>query len=135
MYGFTLAFKGVLLEGLEVVFIALTFGGNAHRIPLAALAAVSAVLLVALAGIAIRAPLARVPENTMKFVVGILLTTFGTFWGAEGAGATWPGSDAALLVLAPCIALFALALVAVLRRVPGGSAAQGSAQPVAAQAR
>jgi uncharacterized membrane protein len=135
MYGFTLAFKGVLLEGLEVVFIALTFGGNAHRIPLAALAAVSAVLLVALAGIAIRAPLARVPENTMKFVVGVLLTTFGTFWGAEGAGATWPGSDAALLVLAPCIALFALALVAVLRRVPGGSAAQGSAQPVAAQAR
>jgi uncharacterized membrane protein len=135
MYGFTLSFKGVLLEGLEVVFIALTFGGNAHRIPLAALAAVSAVLLVALAGIAIRAPLARVPENTMKFVVGVLLTTFGTFWGAEGAGATWPGSDAALLVLAPGIALFALALVAVLRRAPGGSAAQGSAQPVAAQAR
>jgi len=121
LYGFTLSFKGVLLEGLEVVFIALTFGSNAHQIPLAALAAVSAVLVVGLAGVAIRAPLARVPENTMKFVVGVLLTTFGTFWGAEGAGATWPGSDAALLVLAPCVALFALGLVAVLRRVPAGA--------------
>src|SRR6266702_1403615 len=135
MYGFTLSFKGVLLEGLEVVFIALTFGGNAHRIPLAALAAVSAVVLVALAGVAIRAPLARVPENTMKFVVGVLLTSFGTFWGAEGAGATWPGSDAALLVLlAPCIALFALALVAVLRRVPAATAAGARPQAAAVKA-
>ena len=126
MYGFTLSFKGVLLEGLEVVFIAVTFGSNAHQIPLAALAAVCAVLVVGLAGVAIRAPLARVPENTMKFVVGVLLTTFGTFWGAEGAGATWPGSDAALLVLAPCIALFALGLVALLRRLPAGARAQAA---------
>ncbi len=115
-YGFTLSFKGVLLEGLEVVFIALTFGGNAHDIPLAAVAAVAAVVLVGLVGLAVRAPLARVPENTMKFVVGIMLTAFGTFWGAEGAGARWPGSDAALLVIAPAIACFALVLVAVLRR-------------------
>src|SRR6266568_1920986 len=129
LYGFTLTFKGVLLEGLEVVFIALTFGSNAHQIPLAALAAVSAVVLVALAGVAIRAPLARVPENTMKFVVGVLLTSFGTFWGAEGAGATWPGSDAALLVLAPGIALFALALVAVARRVPAGPPRPGPTRP------
>jgi len=122
MYAFTLSFKGVLLEGLEVVFIALTFGSNAHRVPLAAIAAVSAVVVVALAGIAIKAPLARVPENTMKFVVGILLTTFGTFWGAEGAGATWPGSsDVALLVIAPAIAALALGLVAWMRRVPAGA--------------
>jgi uncharacterized membrane protein len=118
LYGFTLSFKGVLLEGLEVVFIALTFGSNAHNIPLAAVAAVAAVLVIALAGLAIKAPLARVPENTMKFVVGILLTSFGTFWGAEGAGATWPGSDAALLAIVPAIALFALALVALMKRVP-----------------
>ena len=124
LLGFTLSFKGVLLEGLEVVFIALTFGGNAHQIPLAALAAVSAVVLVALAGAAIRAPLARVPENTMKFVVGVMLTSFGTFWGAEGAGAHWPRSDAALLVIVPAIAVFALALVAVLKRVPPASADQ-----------
>jgi uncharacterized membrane protein len=134
LYGFTLAFKGVLLEGLEVVFIALTFGSNAHRIPLAALAAVSAVVLVALVGVAVRAPLARVPENTMKFIVGVLLTTFGTFWGAEGAGATWPGrSDVAIVVLAPSIALFALALVALLRRVPADSAGT-AADPVVVKA-
>lgn len=115
-YAFTLSFKGVVLEGLEVVFIALTFGSNQHDVPLAAVAAGAAVLLVATAGAVVRAPLARVPENTMKFVVGVMLTGFGTFWGAEGAGATWPGSDAALLVLVPAIAVFAVALVALLRR-------------------
>ena len=118
MYAFTLSFKGVLLEGLEVVFIVLTFGTNARDVPLAALAAGCTVVIIALAGAAIRAPLARVPENTMKFAVGILLTAFGTFWGAEGAGAHWPGSDAALLVIAPAIALFALGLVAMLRQIP-----------------
>jgi len=117
-YGFTLSFKGVLLEGLEVVFIVLTFGANQHDVGLAAVAAVCAVVLVAGVGLAIRSPLQRVPENTMKFVVGIMLTAFGTFWGAEGAGAHWPGSDAALLVLIPAIAVFALALVAVLRENP-----------------
>jgi uncharacterized membrane protein len=115
-YAFTLSFKGTLLEGLEVVFIALTFGSNAHNIPLAGVAAGAAVVLVAVIGVAVRAPLARVPENTLKFVVGIMLTAFGMFWGAEGAGAHWPGSDAALLVLAPVIALFAVGLVALLRR-------------------
>ncbi|HWF79061.1 MAG TPA: hypothetical protein VN695_00680 [Streptosporangiaceae bacterium] len=132
-YAFTLSFKGVLLEGLEVVFIALTFGANAKDVPLAALAAVIAVLVVGLTGVAIRAPLARVPENTMKFIVGIMLTAFGTFWGAEGAGAKWPGSDAALLVIAPAIACFALLLVAVLRR--SGTATPGHpATPAVAQA-
>jgi uncharacterized membrane protein len=115
-YGFTLSFKGVLLEGLEVVFIALTFGSNARDIPLAAVAAGCAVVVVAAAGAAVRAPLARVPENTLKFIVGVMLTAFGAFWGAEGAGAHWPGGDAALLVLVPAIALFALGLGAVLRR-------------------
>jgi uncharacterized membrane protein len=114
-----------------VVFIALTFGANQHhQIGLAALAALSAVVVVALVGVIVRAPLARVPENTLKFVVGVLLTTFGTFWGAEGAGVIWPGSDAALLVLAPALAAFALALVAVLRRVPAGGARSAPAVPV-----
>ena len=113
-YAFTLSFKGVLLEGLEVVFIALTFGSNQHDIPLAALAASAAVVVVAGAGVAVRAPLSRVPENTMKFVVGVMLTAFGTFWGAEGAGARWPGSDAALLALVPCVAAFGLVLTRVL---------------------
>jgi uncharacterized membrane protein len=129
-YAFTLSFKGVLLEGLEVVFIVLTFGANAADLPLAVLAAVLAVVLVAGVGIAVRAPLARVPENGMKFVVGVMLTAFGTFWSVEGAGAHWPGADAALLVLAPAIALFGLMIIVWLRRqratqrpAPGGSGA------------
>ena len=115
-YSFTIAFKGVLLEGLEVVFIVLTFGANQHNVGLAAAAAGAAVLLILLTGIAVHAPLARVPENALKFAVGVMLTAFGTFWGAEGAGAHWPGSDAALLGLIPAILLFALAMVALLRR-------------------
>ena len=117
-YAFTMSFKGVVLEGLEVVFIVLTFGGNQHDIPLAAVAAVAAVLVVATAGMAVRAPLARVPENAMKFAVGVMLTAFGTFWGAEGAGAKWPGSDAALLVLVPAVALLAIGLSLAIRTSP-----------------
>jgi uncharacterized membrane protein len=127
-YAFTLAFKGVVLEGLEVVFIALTFGANDHNLPLASVAAGAAVIVVALAGIAVRAPLARVPENSMKFVVGVMLTAFGTFWGAEGAGAHWPGSDAALPVVVGAVAVFAVALVAALRR--GRTATQATAELV-----
>lgn len=115
-YSFTISFKGVLLEGLEVVFIVLTFGANQHNIGLAAAAAGVAVLVVVLAGIAVHAPLARVPENTLKFAVGVMLTSFGTFWGAEGAGAHWPGGDAALLVIIPAVLLFALGLVSFIRR-------------------
>ncbi len=134
-YAFTLSFKGVLLEGLEVVFIALTFGSNDHDIPLAALAAIAAVALVGVTGLAVRAPLAKVPENTMKFVVGVLLTTFGTFWGAEGAGARWPGSDAALLVIGPAAGAFALLLVLVLRRSAGRRKDAAIAVPAAGAAR
>ena len=115
-YAFVLSFKGVVLEGLEVVFIALTFGSNQHDIPLAALAAVAAVLVVAAAGIAVRAPLSRVPENSMKFVVGVMLTSFGMFWGGEGAGARWPGSDAALLVIVPAVAALSVGFSLLLRR-------------------
>lgn len=119
-YAFTLSFKGVVLEGLEVVFIALTFGSNQHNIPLAAAAAAAAVLAIAALGFAVRRPLSRVPENSMKFVVGVMLTAFGAFWGAEGAGGIWPGTDAALLVLIPAIGLFALGLVALFRRSATG---------------
>jgi uncharacterized membrane protein len=115
-YAFTVSFKGVLLEGLEVAFIVLTFGANQNRVPLAAAAAGLAVLVVVLAGVAARAPLAKVPENTMKFAVGVMLTSFGTFWGAEGAGAAWPGGDAALLAIVPGVLLAANAMVWALRR-------------------
>jgi uncharacterized membrane protein len=115
-YSFAISFKGVLLEGLEVVFIVLTFGANQHNVGLAAAAAAVAVAVVVTAGAAARAPLARVPENTMKFAVGVMLSAFGTFWGAEGAGASWPGGDAALLVLVPTLLALSLASVALLRR-------------------
>lgn len=121
-YSFTIAFKGVLLEGLEVAFIVLTFGANQHRVGLAAAAAGVAVALVALVGIAARAPLARVPENAMKYAVGVMLTSFGTFWGTEGAGASWPGGDAALLVLIPLIALASVGMALWLRRLPARTA-------------
>jgi uncharacterized membrane protein len=124
-YGFTLAYKGVLLEGLEVAFIVVTFGSVQGQIAEASLGAIAAVVLVVAVGLLIRAPLARVPENTMKFVVGILLTSFGIFWGAEGAGASWPGADAALLALIPAVLAVSLAYVALLRNerrrmVPAG---------------
>jgi uncharacterized membrane protein len=115
-YGFTLAFKGVLLEGLEVVFIVLTFGSAQGSIPLAAAGAAAALLLVAGVGVAVRAPLARVPENAMKFAVGLMLTTFGVFWSVEGAGADWPGSDAAILGVLGWVGLSSFLLARLLRR-------------------
>ena len=115
-YGFTLSFKGVFLEGLEVAFIVLTFGSAQRSIPLAALGATAAFALVLAAGVALRAPLARVPENTIKFAVGIMLTTFGIFWATEGAGASWPGSDLALLALLVFVSGVSASFVAVLRR-------------------
>ena len=96
-YAFTLSFKGVLLEGLEVAFIVLTFGTIQGEVILASFAALAAVIIVVIAGFALRKPLAQVPENSMKYVVGIMLTSFGIFWGAEGAGAVWPGKDLSLL--------------------------------------
>ena len=113
-YAFTLAFKGVLLEGLEVVFIVITFGDNQKNIGAAVIGATAAIVVITIAGIAVRAPLTKVPENWMKFAVGIMLTSFGTFWGAEGAGVTWPGNDAALLVLVPVVGLVAVAWIGLL---------------------
>jgi uncharacterized membrane protein len=114
-YSFTLAFKGVLLEGLEVVFIVITFGDNQKNIGAAVIGAVAAIVVVTVTGIAVRAPLTKVPENWMKFAVGVMLTSFGTFWGAEGAGVSWPGNDAALLVIVPVVALAAAGYIAWLR--------------------
>ncbi|HEV3382343.1 MAG TPA: hypothetical protein VG142_15370 [Trebonia sp.] len=114
-YAFTLAFKGVLLEGLEVVFIVITFGDNQKNIGAAVIGAVAAIVVVIVTGIAVKAPLTKVPENWMKFCVGVMLTSFGTFWGAEGAGVKWPGNDAALLVLVPVVALVCAAYIFWLR--------------------
>jgi uncharacterized membrane protein len=104
-FGFVVSFKGVFLEGLEIVFIVITFGLNADSIPLATVGAALGGVLVLGAGVIAHRPLARVPENTIKFAVGLLLSTFGTFWAVEGLGVfaegresiAWPGGDLALL--------------------------------------
>ncbi|MFN8218404.1 MAG: hypothetical protein U0R71_17580 [Solirubrobacterales bacterium] len=114
-YACAISFKAVLLEGLEVAFIVVTFGANRGEVPLAAAAATLAVGVVVLAGLAARAPLARVPENAMKFAVGVLLTTFGIFWSAEGAGVSWPGGEVALAPLLALVLLGSLAMVRDLR--------------------
>ncbi|WP_433445047.1 COG4280 domain-containing protein [Nonomuraea sp. CA-141351] len=106
-FSFMISFKGVFLEGVEVVFIVITFGLNAGNMPVAITAAVIGVLLVLVVGIAVRGPLSKVPENTLKYGVGLLLAGFGTFWSVEGLGIftesheslEWPGSDLAILVL------------------------------------
>jgi uncharacterized membrane protein len=115
-YSFTVAFKGVLLEGLEVVFIVIAFGSAQGHLGLAVAGAAAAFIVVVVAGVLAHGPLSRVPENTIKFVVGLLLTSFGCFWGAEGAGVDWPGDELALLVVIAFFAVASLLLVRVLRR-------------------
>jgi uncharacterized membrane protein len=97
--GFTVSFQGTLLEGLEVAFIVITFGLDSGNMGLAVAGAVAAGIAVTLVGVAVRKPLEQVPENTLKFVVGVMLTTFGTFWAGEGLGVDWPGADLIILVL------------------------------------
>jgi len=115
-YTFTVSFKGVFLEGLEVAFIVLTFGGAQHNIPLAALGAAAAAIVVLILGLVVHRPLSRVPENTMKYAVGVMLTTFGIFWASEGAGISWPGGDAALIGLLIYVLAISSLLTAALRR-------------------
>jgi uncharacterized membrane protein len=115
-YTFTVSFKGVFLEGLEVAFIVVTFGGAQHNVGLAALGAVAAAIVVLTVGLAVHRPLSQVPENTMKFAVGVMLTTFGIFWSGEGAGVEWPGSDLSIIgVLVYVLGVSAL-LVSILKR-------------------
>ncbi|HUY74966.1 MAG TPA: hypothetical protein VMW11_10685 [Candidatus Dormibacteraeota bacterium] len=97
--GFVLALKGVFLEGLEVVFIVIAVGGTGRGLPVAVAGGLLAMVVVAGAGVAVRRPLARVPENTLKYAVGVILTSLGTFWAAEGMGATWPYDFVSILVL------------------------------------
>lgn len=133
-FGFVVSFKGVFLEGLEVVFIVITFGLNASSIPLAAGGAAIAGAIVLGVAVIARRPLSRVPENTIKFAVGVLLTTFGTFWVTEGLGyfaegrksLAWPGGDWALLaLLALWVVVSRLAVLALRRAQAGGDPAEG----------
>ena len=125
-YSFTVAFKGVLLEGLEVVFIVIAFGAAQGRFAVAIAGAAAAVVLVAVVGVLVRKPLQRVPENTIKFTVGVMLTSFGCFWAAEGAGVDWPGDELSLLGVIAFVLALSYGLVRMLRRqrlmtVPAGA--------------
>ena len=115
-FGVLLSFKSVLLEGLEVAFIVISVGGSgAGGIANASLGAVAAGVLVIGAGALVQAPLKRIPENSLKFVVGIMLTTFGTFWAGESFGITWPFADLFLLILAALYLLVSLLLITGIR--------------------
>jgi Ca2+/H+ antiporter, TMEM165/GDT1 family len=123
-FGFVVSFKGVFLEGLEIVFIVITFGLNADNVPLAAAGAALAGAIVLTIGALVHRPLANVPQNTIKFAVGLLLSTFGTFWAVEGLGVfstdgeslEWAGGDAALLALLVAWSAFAWIAVRLLRQ-------------------
>ncbi len=131
---FAVAFKGVFLEGTEVVLIVVSLGSSQHRLGIAALAAAAAVLIVAAVGFFVAKQLSSVPENTIKTVVGIMLTSFGLFWVGEGAGVHWPGSDLAIIALIGLFTAVTLALVVVLRSLRPAlpvvpAAGQSASQP------
>src|SRR6266850_2099517 len=109
-------FKAVLLEGLEVVFIVIALGAGRGMLVAASAGAVAACLAVALVGLIVHRPLARVPENTLKFVVGIMLSAFGVFWTGEGLGVAWPGSDLAIVGFAAIFLAVSASAVALARR-------------------
>jgi uncharacterized membrane protein len=113
---FVVAFKGVFLEGLEVVVIVLTLGTSAHRVGLAALVAALALIIVGVVGVVVARQLSRVPENAMKMSVGVLLVTYGTFWAGEGLKVRWPGNDVMLVYLVMLYAVVTWVLVLLLRR-------------------
>jgi uncharacterized membrane protein len=114
-YSFTVSFKGVFLEGLEVAFIVVTFGSTQGNVGLAAIGAFAALLVVLVAGVFAHAPLSRVPENTLKFAVGVMLSAFGIFWAAEGAGVQWPGGETAIFGLIAFVFAVSMGLVAFAR--------------------
>ncbi len=93
-----------------------TFGGAQHNVGLAAIAAAAAAVVVLIVGLTVHRPLSRVPENTMKYAVGVMLTTFGIFWAGEGAGVNWPGSDASLIGLLVFVLGISTLLISMLRR-------------------
>ena len=117
---FTVAFKGVFLEGLEVVIVVLTLGVANHRLALAAWAAAAAILVIGLVGVIVSRQLSKVPENAMKMAVGMMLVSFGSFWSGEGIGVHWPLSDLSILGLIALYGLATLVMVKVLSGVRPG---------------
>ena len=137
VFAFMVSFKGVFLEGMEVVFIVLTFGLNANNIPAASLGAIAAVVIVLGIAIALRRPLSMINENLLKYGVGLLLASFGTYWAVEGIGIfrdgreslNWPGHDLMILVLLAAWLLLSRIFIAVLRK-PVAAAPAAAGVPV-----
>jgi uncharacterized membrane protein len=131
MFSFVVSFKGVFLEGLEVVFIVITFGTSADSVSSAAVGALAAVAVVLVIAVIARRPLSMIPENTLKYGVGLLLATFGIYWVIEGVGSLragqesieWPGHDLALVVLLVAWFVLSRILISILRtkrgKIPG----------------
>jgi uncharacterized membrane protein len=117
-YALVISFKSTLLEGLEVAFIVITLGTNQGATGIAAAGALVALVAVGTVGAFVRHPLSRVPENTLKFAVGVMLTSFGTFWAGEGVGIDWPGADGALAALIVLTILWSLLFTRLLGRRP-----------------
>ncbi|HEX9098929.1 MAG TPA: hypothetical protein VF956_05525 [Candidatus Dormibacteraeota bacterium] len=113
---FVLSFKGVVLEGLEVAFIVVSFGANANQLGASVIGGVAAVIAIGAVGLVLHGPVSRIPRSLLQLVVGILLTTFGTFWSLEGLGVDWPGSDGAILGLLALYLLTAATYITVERR-------------------
>ena len=118
-YALVISFKSTLLEGLEVAFIVITLGTNQGATGIAAAGAVVALVVVVIVGAIVRHPLSRVPENTLKFAVGVMLTSFGTFWAGEGVGIDWPGAELALAALIVLTVAWSLFFAKLLGRQPG----------------
>jgi uncharacterized membrane protein len=123
--GFVVAFKGVFLEGMEVVLIVISLGASQHKLGYASAAAGAAIVLVSGVGLLVSRQLSEVPENTIKTVVGIMLTSFGLFWLGEGAGVHWPGSDLAIPVLIGVFAAVSAGAIALLKTQAPAPAAAG----------
>ena len=113
---FVLSFKGVVLEGLEVAFIVVSFGANANQLGAAVIGGIGAVIVIGAIGLVLHGPVSRIPRSLLQLVVGILLTTFGTFWSLEGLGVEWPGSDGAILGLLALYLLTAATYITIERR-------------------
>src|SRR5205814_4981225 len=114
--GFTIALKGVFLEGLEVVFIVIAVGGTSRGLGVAVAGGILAMIVVAAVGVVVRKPLAMVPENTLKYAVGVVLTSIGTFWAAEGMGVAWPLDFVSIAVLLAVYFAASRAAISLIRR-------------------
>src|SRR5882672_6757083 len=112
------SYKALLLEGLEVVFVVIAVGAGRGLLATTRIGALAACALVAVVGLVVHRPLARVPENTLKFTVGVMLSAFGLFWTGEGLGISWPGADLVILAFAVLLVLVAALAVPILRRTP-----------------